>query len=182
MGPLPALTATATAASTASSATAAEGSGLLQGMRLLAGGTVVATVLLTSGDSAKDDNRRPYLYVTYTRVDPETGQVYSGRTGGYGTPEQLVLKRAAGQAVLNAEGFAPPTVDRWTTDYHAILGREQQLIDFYGGARSVGGTARNLINGVADFNPNRPFYMNATRREFGDLPDNSPQRLRLDWR
>lgn len=65
---------------------------------------------------------------------------------------------------------------------HLIRGREQQLIDFYGGARSAGGTARNLINGVADFNPNRPFYMNAARAEFGDLPDNSPDRLRLDWK
>jgi hypothetical protein len=31
------------------------------------------------------------------------------------------------------------------------------LIDYYGGARSVGGNARNMINGVSDFNPNRPF-------------------------
>ncbi len=112
----------------------------------------------------------------------KTGQVYAGRTGGYGTPEELVHRRSLGQPHLTAEGFRPPTVDQWSTVRAAIRGREQQLIDFYGGARSVGGTARNLINGVADFNPNRPFYMNAARAAFGDLPDNSPNRLRLDWK
>ncbi|MGV6853124.1 MAG: hypothetical protein ACWA5R_13225 [bacterium] len=78
--------------------------------------------------------------------------------------------------------YRSPTVDQWSTNRAATRGREQQLVDFYGGAKSVGGSARNMINGVADFNPNRPFYMNAARAAFGDLQDNIPQRLRLDWK
>ena len=72
-----------------------------------------------------------------------------------------------------------PTVDAVSTDRGAIRGREQQLIDFNGGAQSVGGTARNMINGVADFNPNRIYYIYQSIREFGALSDNSPPRNRL---
>ncbi|MCS4308915.1 RHS repeat-associated protein [Rheinheimera pacifica] len=157
------------------------GESLMSGLKHVAKGGILGAVLSMSGDVA-NDSKEPYLYVTYTRFNPDTGQVYAGRTGGYGTPEELVNRRAIGQPHLNSEGFLPPTVDRFSINRHAIRGREQQLIDYYGGARSVGGTARNMINGVADFNPNRPFYMMATRREFGDLQDNSPNRLRLDWK
>lgn len=80
---------------------------------------------------------------------------------------------------LNAEGFGPAIVDQFTVNRAAIRGREQMLIDFFGGARSVGGTARNAINGVWDFNPNRAFYIQASIAAFGTLPDNSPPRPRL---
>jgi len=53
------------------------------------------------------------------------------------------------------------------------------LIDFHGGAQSVGGTARNKINGVSAWNPNGPYYNWASTAEFGALPDNSPARMRL---
>ena len=43
----------------------------------------------------------------------------------------------------------------------------------------VGGTARNKINGVFDWNPNGPYYNWASTAEFGALPDNSPARMRL---
>ena len=43
----------------------------------------------------------------------------------------------------------------------------------------VGGTARNKINGVSDWNPNGPYYNWASTAEFGALPDNSPARMRL---
>jgi RHS repeat-associated protein len=155
------------------------GEWLAVGMRSLMGGGMLATVLSIPGDSAVDKDNQ-YLYVTYTRVNPKTGQVYAGRTGGYGTPEELVHRRSLGQPLLKAEGFRSPTVDQWSTNRAAIRGREQQLIDFYGGAKSVGGSARNMINGVADFNLNRPIYMGAARAEFGNLQDNSPQRRRWE--
>jgi len=53
-----------------------------------------------------------------------------------------------------------------------------KLIDYHGGSQSVGGTSRNRINGIADFNPNRPSYMKAAIGEFGGLTDNSPPRFR----
>ncbi|MDR7123088.1 hypothetical protein [Rheinheimera soli] len=159
----------------------AYGDWFVAGMRSAAGGAGLTALLSLSGDSVQDKDRQ-YTYVTYTRINPKTGQVYAGRTGGYGPPDDIVYRRSLGQMHLTAEGFRSPTIDQISTDRAAIRGREQQLIDFYGGAQSVGGTARNLINGVADFNPNRPYYMNAARKAFGDIPDNSPERYRLDWR
>lgn len=129
--------------------------------------------------SLTNDSGQQYIYVTYTRMHPLTRQVYSGRSGGYGDPDTLVRQRGLQQAHLNAEGFGPPQLDQWSTDNGAIRGREQMLIDYYGGAQSVGGTARNKINGVSDLNPNRPYYFYRAGIEFGILPDNSPDRPRL---
>ncbi|MGB5102218.1 MAG: RHS repeat-associated core domain-containing protein, partial [Steroidobacteraceae bacterium] len=139
--------------------------------------TVAATVLSIPGDTTREENR---LYVTYTRQHRTTGQIYVGRTSGVGDPETLAANRARGQPHLTSEGFAPPRIDRYSRNRDAIRGREQMVIDYYGGARSVGGPTRNEINGVWDFNPNRPRYMEAARREFGYLQDNSPPRPRLE--
>ncbi|WP_213881929.1 RHS repeat-associated core domain-containing protein, partial [Pseudomonas sp. dw_358] len=141
----------------------------------ISSGALVVPLALT-GDTP---NRNNFSYATYTRTNPGTGQVYCGRTSGYGTPEDLVRTRGMQQNHLNAEGFFPPVLDRFTNDYQAIRGREQQLIDFYGGAQSVGGSARNLINGVSDFNPRGILYDSAAKSSFGALPDNSPARIRI---
>ena len=69
-----------------------------------------------------------------------------------------------------------PVVDAASENYAAIRGREQQLIDFHGGAQSVGGTSYNSINGIGKWNWNRSWYILESIREFGSLPDNSPQR------
>jgi hypothetical protein len=53
--------------------------------------------------------------------------------------------------------------------YQAIRGREQNLIDYHGGAKSAGGTSGNPIRGVAEDNPLRGKYMHAARRIFGLL-------------
>ncbi|MBX3588702.1 MAG: hypothetical protein KF796_18885 [Ramlibacter sp.] len=107
-------------------------------------------------------------YQTYTRYNPLTGDCYSGRTSGTDTPENNVRNRGYGQPLLNAEGFLPPVLDRSSTNYNAIRGREQQLIDVNGGARSSGGTSRNMINGISSFNPRGPFvYIPAATAEFG---------------
>jgi hypothetical protein len=146
--------------------------------------TVAGAVLTLSGDTDQKNRKRKRVYVTYTRVDPETGQVYSGRTSGFGDPAELILNRSKGgqpHPELTANGFGPPVIDAWSFDRYAIRGREQMLIDFHGGAQSVGGISANKINGIADFNPNRPEYMRRSRAAFGDLPDNSPARMKLDW-
>jgi len=66
--------------------------------------------------------------------------------------EAGVQKRALSQPPLNAEGFLSPVVDKSSTSRGAIRGRERQLIDINGGARSVGGTSRNIINGISPTN------------------------------
>lgn len=136
-------------------------------------GLVIANILTT-------DYNEPYYYVTYTRTHPVTKQVYSGRSSGYGDPNDIVKERGKQQKHLNDEGFADPVLDKFSTSLPPIRGREQQLIDYNGGAKSVDGTARNAINGVNDQNILRPFYMKSAISEFGTLPDNSPPRPRRE--
>jgi hypothetical protein len=158
-------------ATAGASATAGELLGALRG-------GVWALPLILSGDTPRT---RTEVFVTYSREHPVTGSIYSGRTSGYADEavSTILRRRSASQPLLNQEGFGAPVLDRISIDSSAIRGREQQLIDFYGGAQSVGGLARNKINGVADFNLNRPYYINRSITEFGVLPDNSPDRLRF---
>ena len=104
-------------------------------------------------------------YQTYTKTNPVTGEVYSGRTSGYGTPEQNVARRDAHHH-MNAKGFGPAVLDKSSNNYDAIRGREQQLIDMYGGAKSTGGTSGNTIKGISSNNPKYDTYMNACNQEF----------------
>ena len=108
-------------------------------------------------------------HTTYTRTNSETGQVYSGRASGRGTPEQVVARRArsADHGRMTEEGFDPPQVDR-SGSADAIRGREQQLIDAHGGAQSEGGTSANRIRGVSERNPNAERYRRAAEEEFPD--------------
>ena len=117
-------------------------------------------------NSSNDDPTKTYQ--DYTRYNPSTGGCYSGRTSGYGTPQQNILARAAGQPLLNAEHFNPPILDRSSDSYIAIRGREQQLIDLNGGARSSGGTSRNMINGISPNNPTRGIMLGNALAEFGE--------------
>jgi hypothetical protein len=77
---------------------------------------------------------------------------------------------------MSEKGFGPAVLDRVSRNSFAIRGGEQQLINFNGGAKSMGGTSGNAINGISEYNLLRPLYMRAAAAEFGILPDNSPQR------
>ena len=57
-------------------------------------------------------------------------------------------------------------VDASSANKPAIRGREQQLIDLHGGAKSKGGTSGNAISGISDTNPRRPEYIEAAEKEF----------------
>jgi RHS repeat-associated protein len=146
-------------------------------------------LICSRGNSAGTAEER-WTYMTYTRTNSDFSQVYSGRTSGWvdlGGPvsddvDSALDKRVAGDArhaALTAAGFGPPVPDRISEDYNAIRGREQQLIDTYLGAQSIGGFSANAINGVGDFNPARGTYMQSSVDAFGSLRDNSPERLRI---
>jgi len=110
-------------------------------------------------------------FVTYTRTGPN-GQVYSGRTRGFGNPQSIVNARVAGHPA-RLSGFGPAVLDRWATGlegYQAIRGREQQLIDAHGGAQSDGGTSANLIRGVSRINPAAGLFDAAAITMFGRVP------------
>ncbi|HXR61375.1 MAG TPA: RHS repeat-associated core domain-containing protein, partial [Solirubrobacterales bacterium] len=125
----------------------------------------------------------PLRYVTYTKRNLSTGQIYVGRTSGYGTPAQIVADRERRHHV---KGWTAARVDRhllatqskerqaFDPAYWAIRGREQQLIDRLGGAHSdlaPGQTTRagNPIRGVRKWNPMGPVYHAAASAAFGQV-------------
>jgi hypothetical protein len=65
------------------------------------------------------------------------------------------------------QGYGPAAVDKNSANADAIRGREQQLIEQHGGAKSQGGTSGNAINGVSPSNPKAPQYEQACKKEFG---------------
>ena len=107
------------------------------------------------------------IYVTYTLTNPKTKQVYVGRTSGTGTPQQIANRRYRHHYLRRAQGFDKPVVDRWSKSYSAIRGREQQLIDYYGGVGSK--SVANLIRGVSRYNPYAISYHNASNTCFGNI-------------
>jgi hypothetical protein len=105
-------------------------------------------------------------FQTYTKTNAETGEVYSGRTSGVRSPEGNVQARDSSHH-MNEQGFGPARLDRSSSNSSAIRGREQQLIEEFGGARSTGGTSGNAINGISPANANRSTYINEAVKEFG---------------
>lgn len=105
-------------------------------------------------------------FQTYTKTSAKTGEVYCGRTSGCGTALENVANRDASHH-MNDKGFGPAVLDKSSGNAPAIRGREQQLIEANGGARSSGGTSGNAINGISPNNPNRSAYQDAARKEFG---------------
>ena len=124
--------------------------------------------------------RMPLIYVTYTKTNPKTNQVYTGRTRGYGTPQQIIAARDFSHH-MSALGFGPakpdvtlpanlPLIARWLDpSYQAIRGREQQLIDYYGKAKSEGGSSGNAIRGVAKDNELGKLYHAMASGFFGEV-------------
>jgi hypothetical protein len=71
---------------------------------------------------------------------------------------------------MTDEGFGPAVLDKSSLSKDAIRGREQQLVDAHGGAKSMGGTSGNAINGISPRSPRRTRYLDAANNEFGPLP------------
>ncbi|TAE46157.1 MAG: RHS repeat-associated core domain-containing protein, partial [Bacteroidetes bacterium] len=126
-------------------------------------------------------------YVTYRKFHPD-GRVYVGYTSGYGSPVDIVLARDIGHH-MTGQGFGPalwtgdfvtgsvplPTASKvaaFVSGYVIIKGREQQWIDYYGGAlldpnRSPTSQSGNTIRGVAKNNPLGWLYHQASNFYFG---------------
>jgi RHS repeat-associated protein len=154
------------------------------------GGVSIVTVTITAAPAVVaaalipgDVPDKKVVLATYEKTNPRTGKVYSGRTSIV-VPRAVPDSAAALAAVARRDtghdatqkGYGPAVLDKFSRDRDAIRGREQQLIDFHGGAQSVGGTSGNAINGISDYNPFRSSYIDAATRAFGPLPDNSPPR------
>lgn len=126
-------------------------------------------------DIIRQYEEREKTFATYVLVNPRTGQVYIGRTSGYDSPEQLVRKRYSGHTILRNEGFIiDPSAPYESAAYGdfgelAVRGREQQLIDYYGGPRSR--KVRNIIRGVSKCNPAGEEFHEASDELFGNIAD-----------
>jgi RHS repeat-associated protein len=105
---------------------------------------------------------------TYIMRHPDLAP-YSGRTSGYGTPEENVAARTSeGAHHMREKGYGPGELDKSSDNRDAIRGREQMNIEANGGAQSEGGTSGNAINGVGPNNENGPEYRQAATKEFGE--------------
>jgi hypothetical protein len=127
-----------------------------------------AVPIVLAGVLAYDATQRVFL--TYVLTNPTTGQVYIGRTSGYGTPESILARRHAAHVILRARGFTMRRVDvagqGWDAS-PAVRGREQQLMDFYGGVGSPG--VANAIRGVSKINPGGRLFHTLSDANFGNI-------------
>jgi RHS repeat-associated protein len=133
----------------------------------------------------KDKKDQTYRYVTYTKSRTVNGRtfVYSGHTSGYGTPQQIVARRDIGHD-MTAKGYGPAAVESEVPatlppelfeadpSYWAMRGREQQVIDFYGGAqrdpnRKPNSLSGNDIRAVSKRNKWGKRYHDASDATFG---------------
>jgi hypothetical protein len=167
---------------------------VVAGVILVGGALIAGTMWLTQSTTTTTTRvepitrtrtqERPLIYVTYTKVNPATGEVYAGRSAGYGTPQAIVAARDAGHH-MTALGFGPAVLDQaqvatrpWLTrhadpSYQAIRGREQQIIDAMGGSWSDVGRGNtmsgNAIRGVAAANTLGRVYHAQATRAFGQI-------------
>lgn len=109
-------------------------------------------------------------YITYVLTNPATGQIYAGRTSGWGSPLEILTARLATHPYYMFLGFTNVRIDRMIQGWlgkPAIRGREQQLVDSYGGVGSP--RVANLIRPVFAFNPDGLFYWHQSNSQFGPL-------------
>ena len=149
--------------------------------------TVPDPALAPAKDKEDDDDNKPKVfYVTYTKskVLPDgTVSTYSGRTSGTYTgnaptteeAQAAVDSRDASHTLLRSEDYGNAILDKVSTSYAAIRGREQQLVDYYGGAQRDGGTSRNKIRAVGRRNPLRAIYNTMATIRWGGLRNNNPR-------
>jgi hypothetical protein len=125
-----------------------------------------------------DSPREFYVTYTKTKINGDgTSTTYSGRTSGTYKGKRptradairAMKVRDSGHKKLREELYDAAVLDEFSTNNSAIRGREQQNVDYYGGARSdEGGTSRNAIRAVGKNNKNGRRYHRAANREFGN--------------
>jgi hypothetical protein len=116
-------------------------------------------------DTIDSNTGSALTYQTYTKTNPDTGEVYVGRTGGFGSASENIARRDAVHE-YSGRGFQRAVLDQTSFSKPAIRGREQQLIEYYRGQ----GKSANRINGAGPRNKRIDSYLAAAFREFGALP------------
>jgi hypothetical protein len=146
----------------------------------------------------RDKRNRGRLYATYTKLNMKTGGYYSGRTSMVidlnkpleAQAEQAVDARDSNHHVDENDepkgpGFLPAVLDKFDVgtsvdyakrysdaSYWRIRGREQQLMDSFGGAWSdtrEPHRTENVRRGVAKDNPLGRLFHDAATKKWGQL-------------
>lgn len=145
-----------------------------------------------------DEKKRGRIYVTYTKLNLKTSRYYVGRTSMIADLTKPLEEQA--QIAVDTRdahhhmdenddpkdpAFLPAQYDRFDVGsaidyqrrygdiaYFRIRGREQQLIDFYGGAQSDTGKpyrTENAVRAVAKDNPQGRSFHEAATAQWGQL-------------
>ena len=69
-------------------------------------------------------------YITYTKTNPTTNKVFTGRTSGFGSPADILNKMDAAHH-MNAHGFGPAQLDRASNNKYVIRSQAKQLRKAY---------------------------------------------------
>jgi hypothetical protein len=148
----------------------------------------------------RDTKRLGRIYVTYTKFNRKTKRSYSGRTSmvidldkGFEAQANLAVASRDLNHHINKDendepkspGFLPAVRDEFDVGtavnhanryhdvaYWRIRGREQQLIDFHGGAQSDNQApyrTENVQRGVAKDNPVGRLFHDAATKHWGQL-------------
>ncbi|MGY2224957.1 RHS repeat domain-containing protein [Pseudomonas gingeri] len=107
-------------------------------------------------------------YQVYVKQNLATGEVYTGRTSGFGLPLDNIARRDLNHH-KNSE-FGPADLLFSTGSKDAARGVEQINMWLMGGAKSMGGTSGNAINGISAKNPNLLRYLDAAKKEWKPQP------------
>lgn len=154
----------------------------------------------SSANRRRDRKRMGRIYVTYTKLNRITRRTYSGRTsmpidlsGNLETQANLAVASRDSSHHVNQDendepkspGFLPAVRDEFDVGtsvnymsryddiaYWRIRGREQQLMDFHGGAQSdthAPHFTENVHRGVAKDNPLGRLFHDAATQQWGQL-------------
>ncbi|HYO58032.1 hypothetical protein [Archangium sp.] len=146
----------------------------------------------------RDKKNRGRIYATYTKLNMKTGRYYSGRTSmviDLSKPLDVQAEQAVDTRDSNhhidendeprTSGFLPAVLDKFDVGtavdyakrysdaaYWRIRGREQQLIDSFGGAQfdtREPYRTENVKRGVAKDNPLGRLFHDAATKQWGQL-------------
>lgn len=117
--------------------------------------------------------RRANRFCTYTMYSHSKDRYYSGRTSSATSCDAAVAIREAAHRAVGGrfDGFGRAITEKRAfggeSAYSAIRGREQQLIDHFGGVGSD--RVENKIRGVAKLNKKGCVYHRLSNEKFGSL-------------
>ena len=84
------------------------------------GGVGQLSNTVSAGSKVSDTVNSSKTYQTYTKTNPTTKEIYSGRTSGTGTPLENIARRDANHH-MNNKGFGPAKLDKTSSNYDAML-------------------------------------------------------------